>query len=125
MSLRRHEEGKLFTALSTTSCPPPLCSTDWRIAADNYVHDMQDAGIAVFESFNANIYDNVIEDVRYGIRISLGGGYNYVHENVFRGCSEGEPLSQCPKRMLFRECGQNILAYFAAELLTLLIQLRV
>lgn len=56
--------------------------------ADNHVHDMQDAGIAVMESSNANIHDNVIENVKYGIRVSLGGSYNNIHDNTFDGCSK-------------------------------------
>ena len=51
---------------------------------------MQDAGIAILESFDAQIYDNTFEDVKYGVRISLGGGNNYVHDNVFKGCSKCE-----------------------------------
>ena len=58
--------------------------------AGNTVYNMQDAGIAILESFDAQIYDNTFEDVKYEVRISLGGGNNYVHDNVFRGCSKCE-----------------------------------
>lgn len=57
------------------------------LSADNYVHDMADAGMAILESMDAEIYDNVFENVEYGIRISLGGAGNYVHDNVFDTCS--------------------------------------
>lgn len=59
---------------------------------DNYIHDMQDAGIAIMESMDAKIYDNTIENVRYGIRISLGGAGNEIYDNTFDDCSAGEPL---------------------------------
>lgn len=69
---------------------------------DNYVHDMQDAGIAILESFDSEIYNNVFVNVKYGIRISLGGGNNYVHDNTFDTCSQcecpvcrGKGLSSC------------------------------
>lgn len=54
---------------------------------------MKDAGIAILESFDAEIYDNDIEDVKYGIRISLGGGNNNVHDNTFAKCFECEQNS--------------------------------
>ncbi len=57
---------------------------------DNYVYNMQDAGIAILESFDSEIYDNTFSDVKYGIRISLGGGNNDVHDNVFDKCSQCE-----------------------------------
>lgn len=54
---------------------------------------MQNAGIAILESFDADIYDNTITDVRFGIRISLGGGNNNVHDNTFENCSDCERTS--------------------------------
>ena len=51
---------------------------------------MQDAGIAILESFDADIHDNTFSNVNYGIRISLGGGNNMVHDNVFDECSTCE-----------------------------------
>lgn len=60
---------------------------------DNKIHGMKDAGIAILESFDAEIYDNDIEDVKYGIRISLGGGNNNVHDNTFAKCFECEQNS--------------------------------
>ena len=41
--------------------------------ADNNVHDMQDAGMALMESSDSEIYDNTFTNVKYGIRISVGG----------------------------------------------------
>lgn len=52
------------------------------------MHDMGDAGIAMMESFDNEIYDNLIENVRYGVRISLGGADNYIHDNVFDTCEK-------------------------------------
>ena len=54
--------------------------------------NMQDAGIAILESFDAEIYLNTFEDVKYGMRISLGGGNNYVHHNEFKKCSKCEKV---------------------------------
>lgn len=55
---------------------------------------MQDAGIALLESMNANIYDNSIGGtgggVKYGIRMSLGSAGNYVHDNTFDSCTDCE-----------------------------------
>ena len=51
---------------------------------------MQDAGLAILESFDADIHDNTFTNVKYGIRISLGGGNNMVYDNVFDECSTCE-----------------------------------
>lgn len=59
----------------------------------NYVHDVADAGLAILESFDAEIYDNTFENVKYGVRISLGGGNNDVHDNVFDTCGHCKLLS--------------------------------
>lgn len=56
---------------------------------------MGDAGIAIMESFDAEIYNNVVEDVKYGLRISLGGGNNYIHDNKFDDCWQCE----CSRRL--------------------------
>ena len=58
--------------------------------ADYYVHDMQDAGMALLVSFDALIYDNLFENVKYGIRLSLGSARNQVYSNTFDSCSGGE-----------------------------------
>lgn len=57
---------------------------------ENNVYRMSDAGLAILESFDAEIYGNSFADVKYGIRISLGGGNNHVHDNVFDSCSDCE-----------------------------------
>ena len=54
---------------------------------------MADAGLAILESFDAEIYDNTFSNVKYGIRISLGGGNNDVHDNVFDNCANCELVS--------------------------------
>ncbi|CAM9230349.1 unnamed protein product, partial [Ascophyllum nodosum] len=63
-------------------------SSDSAEVYGNTVSNMQDAGIAILESFDAEIYLNTFEDVKYGMRISLGGGNNYVHHNEFKKCSK-------------------------------------
>lgn len=49
---------------------------------------MPDAGIALLESFNADIHDNDIDGVQFGIRMSLGSGSNSVYDNEFNDCSD-------------------------------------
>ena len=61
----------------------------WCNRADNYVHDMQDAGMALLESFDALIYDNLFENVKYGIRLSLGSARNQIYSNTFDSCTGG------------------------------------
>ena len=56
---------------------------------------MQAAGMAIMESFDADIHDNTFSNVKYGIRISVGGGNNNVYDNVFDHCSACEYLYQC------------------------------
>lgn len=59
-------------------------------ASDNYIHDNGDAGIALMESFGAEIYDNKIENCKYGIRFSLGSANNDIHDNTFDSSSSCE-----------------------------------
>ena len=54
----------------------------------NTIYNMQDAGIAMLESMDADIHDNSIDNVRYGIRMSLGSAGNNVYDNIFSSCSE-------------------------------------
>lgn len=70
-------------------CDDP-CVAFFSCSADNYVHDMQDAGFAIMESMNADIHDNTVENVKYGVRISLGGSDNKIYDNVFDTCSSCE-----------------------------------
>lgn len=58
--------------------------------ADNYIHDMEGSGLALMESFDAEVYNNIIINSTTGIRFSLGSSNNYVHHNVFDTCSERE-----------------------------------
>ena len=37
---------------------------------------------------NAEIYDNSIDNVRYGIRMSLGSSDNNIYRNTFNDCSD-------------------------------------
>ncbi|CAM9491122.1 unnamed protein product, partial [Laminaria digitata] len=48
----------------------------------NYVHDNGDAGMALMESFNADVSDNVFENNKYGVRMSVGCGDNVFSDNV-------------------------------------------
>ncbi|CAB1096797.1 MEP24 [Ectocarpus sp. CCAP 1310/34] len=60
---------------------------------------MQDTGMALLESINADIYNNEFSSVKFGIRLSLGSSDNHVHENLFEegsdeptdGVSDGHP----------------------------------
>ncbi|CAM9753764.1 unnamed protein product, partial [Hapterophycus canaliculatus] len=62
-------------------------SSDDAKVTDNYVHDNADAGIALMESFGADIYDNVIENCKYGIRLSVGSADNNIYDNSFDSSS--------------------------------------
>lgn len=53
---------------------------------------MQDAGIAMLESFDALIYDNTIDGAKYGIRMSLGSARNQVYDNSFTDITDRESL---------------------------------
>ncbi len=50
--------------------------------------NQKDAGIAFLESMNAQIYDNTIDNVKYGIRLSLGSAGNSIYNNEFNDCSD-------------------------------------
>lgn len=51
---------------------------------------MQDAGIALMESFDALVHDNVVDGAEFGIRMNLGAGNNKVYDNTFNDISNGE-----------------------------------
>lgn len=57
------------------------------------MHDMKDSGIALMESMDADIHDNTFEDVKYGIRMSLGCSRNRVYRNTFATCRDCESSS--------------------------------
>ncbi len=53
-------------------------SSDHAIVTGNHVHSNGDAGLAVLESFYMDVNNNVFKNNRYGIRFSVGSGYNWV-----------------------------------------------
>ncbi|CAM9140533.1 unnamed protein product [Laminaria digitata] len=57
-------------------------SSDFAIVTGNHVHNNGDAGLAVLESFYMDVHDNVFKDNRYGIRFSVGAGYNWINNNI-------------------------------------------
>lgn len=59
---------------------------------DNKITNMKDAGIALLETMNADIHDNVIKGAEFGIRMSLGSAGNQVYDNSFDGCTECENM---------------------------------
>ncbi|CAN0528963.1 unnamed protein product, partial [Scytosiphon promiscuus] len=61
---------------------------DPAFAAGNYVHHNGDAGLAMMESFNADVSDNVFESNTYGVRISVGCGRNVFAKNVISGSTK-------------------------------------
>lgn len=48
--------------------------------------------MALMESMDADIHDNTFEDVKYGIRLSLGCARNKIYRNTFATCSDCEKL---------------------------------
>lgn len=61
-----------------------------RLLSDNYIFNVGDAGIAVMESFDIEVYNNQVSDAKYGIRLTLGAGDNEVRDNTFENINEGE-----------------------------------
>ncbi|CAM9326086.1 unnamed protein product [Ectocarpus sp. 12 AP-2014] len=57
-------------------------SSDHAIVTGNHVHDNGDAGMAVLESFYMDVNNNIFTNNRYGIRFSVGSGYNWIHDNI-------------------------------------------
>lgn len=49
----------------------------------NHVYNNGDAGMALHESFHATVSDNVFENNKYGVRLSVGCGSNYFTNNRF------------------------------------------
>lgn len=48
----------------------------------NRVYNNSDAGIALMESFRANVSHNVFEDNKYGVRLSVGCADNLFYRNT-------------------------------------------
>lgn len=53
-------------------------SSDYAIVTGNHVHNNGDAGLAVLETFYMDVNNNVFNRNRYGVRFSVGSGYNWV-----------------------------------------------
>ena len=51
---------------------------------------MQDAGIVLHESFDADVHDNSVTATVYGIRLVVGAGNNHIYDNTFDDISDGE-----------------------------------
>ncbi|CAN0151476.1 unnamed protein product [Ascophyllum nodosum] len=62
-------------------------SSDHTIVTRNHVHSNSNAGLAVLESFYMNVHHNVFKDNLYGIRFSVGAGYNWIHDNIIGSSS--------------------------------------
>ena len=50
----------------------------------NYVHGNGDAGMALMETFNADVTNNIFEENKYGIRLSVGCADNVFSNNLIR-----------------------------------------
>ena len=55
---------------------------------DNNVHDNADAGIAMLESFDAEVSGNDLKDNKYGIRLSVASADNVFSQNKISGSSQ-------------------------------------
>ena len=62
-----------------------MTALDLGFAPGNYVHDNGDAGLAMLESFNADVSDNIFENNFFGVRFSVGCAYNVFSKNVISG----------------------------------------
>ena len=60
-----------------------LCA--WINISGNYVHENGDAGMALMESFNADVSDNTFEKNKYGARMSVGCADNVFSNNLITG----------------------------------------
>ncbi|CAM9798108.1 unnamed protein product [Discosporangium mesarthrocarpum] len=63
-------------------------SSDDAIVYKNTIYNMQDAGIAFFESFRGLIMENSITNCRLGIRLSMGSANNQIFGNYFDDIAE-------------------------------------
>ena len=52
------------------------------------MHDNGDAGIAMLESFGADVSDNTFENNKYGVRFSVACGDNVFSNNVISNSAE-------------------------------------
>ena len=74
---------RIYVVVRTRRYPLSLTRT-----AGNYVHDNGDAGLAMMESFDAKVSDNIFENNKYGVRISVGCGRNVFSNNVISGSTK-------------------------------------
>ncbi|CAN0426203.1 unnamed protein product, partial [Ectocarpus sp. 12 AP-2014] len=63
-------------------------SSDDAIVKGNYVHDNGDAGLAMLESFNADVSENTFENNKYGVRFSVGCADNVFSNNTISNNAE-------------------------------------
>ncbi|CAM9816491.1 unnamed protein product [Ectocarpus sp. 6 AP-2014] len=63
-------------------------SSDDAIVKGNYVHDNGDAGLAMLESFNADVSENTFENNKYGVRMSVGCADNVFSNNTISNNAE-------------------------------------
>ena len=63
-----------------------LCA--WINISGNYVHENGDAGMALMESFNADVSDNTFEKNKYGVRMSVGCADNFFSQNIMENSTK-------------------------------------
>lgn len=66
----------------------PLSSCYIAFIEGNYVHGNGDAGMALMEAFNATVSNNVFEDNKYGVRLSVGSANNVFADNNITGSTK-------------------------------------
>ena len=66
----------------------PVLRNPHHLCSGNYVHDNGDAGLAMLESFGAEVSDNIFENNKYGVRFSVGCGRNVFSKNVITGSTK-------------------------------------
>ncbi|CAM9995604.1 unnamed protein product, partial [Laminaria digitata] len=54
----------------------------------NYVYNNGDAGMALLESFNNDVSNNIFENNKYGVRFCVGCAGNVFEHNVISGSTE-------------------------------------
>ena len=67
---------------------PYLTTFSFSCTPGNYVHDNGDAGLAMMESFNADVSGNLFENNKYGVRFSVGCASNIFYNNVITGSAK-------------------------------------
>lgn len=73
-----------YPTLSQTARGSPPRNHDATIifTTGNYVHDNGDAGLAMLESFRADVSDNTFENNKYGVRFSVACADNVFSNNI-------------------------------------------